>query len=271
MTQPYRPNPATRLRSALADLASGLRRYELWGMMGWQDIRQRYSRSVLGPVWLTLNMALMVVGLGFLYAGLFGQALESYLPFVTMGFIVWALIAGLLTDGAMTFISSDGVIRQIAVPLSVFVYRVLWRHLIILGHNIWIYVAVAVVFGIWPGFTGMLVIPALALLCLNGVWVGLLLGAASARFRDIPQFVGNLIPVLFLLTPVLWRADQVPERAFFVVFNPLYHFVEVVRAPMLGTYASPLSWLVVIGITIVGWAVTLTFFTRYRGRIAYWL
>ncbi len=130
---------------------------------------------------------------------------------------------------------------------------------------------VAVVFGIWPGAVGLLALPALALLCVNGVWVGLLLGAASARFRDIPQFVGNLIPVIFLLTPVLWRADQVPKRAVFVVFNPFYHFVEIVRMPLLGAPAPLLSWLVVIGITIVGWAATLAFFTRYRGRIAYWL
>jgi ABC-2 type transport system permease protein len=271
MSEPYRPNPATRFRSAIADLASGLRHYELWGMMGWQDIRQRYSRSVLGPVWLTLNMGLMVLGLGILYAGLFGQTLDSYFPFLTLGFIVWALIAGLLSDAPLAFIASDGVIRQLAVPLSVFVYRVLWRHIIILAHNIWIYVVVAIVFDIWPGAGGLLAIPALLLLCVNGIWVGLLLGAASARFRDIPQFVANLIPVIFLLTPVLWRADQVPKRAFFVLFNPFFHFVEIVRMPLLGESAPILSWQVVIGITIVGWLATLAFFTRYRGRVAYWL
>jgi ABC-2 type transport system permease protein len=271
MSEPYRPDPSTRFLSALADLVSGARHYELWGMMGWQDIRQRYSRSVLGPVWLTLNMGLMVLGFGILYAGLFHQTIDTYLPFLTLGFIVWALVAGLLADGTTAFIASDGVIRQVAVPLSVFVYRVLWRHLIILGHNIWIFGAVAIVFGIWSGAVGLLAVPALLLLCLNGIWVGLLLGAASARFRDIPQFVGNLIPVIFLLTPVLWRADQVPERAFFVVFNPFYHFVEIVRMPLLGSPAPLLSWIIVIAVTIVGWAFTLAFFMRYRGRIAYWL
>jgi ABC-2 type transport system permease protein len=271
MSEPYRPDPSTRFLSALADLVSGARHYELWGMMGWHDIRQRYSRSVLGPVWLTLNMGLMVLGLGVLYSGLFGQTLETYLPFLTLGFIIWALLAGLLTDGPFAFIASDGVIRQLSVPLSVFVYRIVWRHVIILAHNIWIYVIVAIVFGIWPGAVGLLAVPALALLCVNGIWIGLLLGAAAARFRDIPLFVANLIPVIFLLTPVLWRADQVPKRAFFVLFNPFYHFVEIVRMPLLGEPAPLLSWIVVIAITILGSAFTLAFFMRYRGRIAYWL
>ena len=84
MSEPYRPDPSTRFLSALADLVSGARHYELWGMMGWQDIRQRYSRSVLGPVWPTPNMGLMVLGLGILYAGLFHQTIDAYLPFLTL-------------------------------------------------------------------------------------------------------------------------------------------------------------------------------------------
>ena len=41
--------------------------------------------------------------------------------------------------------------------------------------------------------------------------------------------------------------------------------------PLLGGSAPMLSWLVAIAITIVGWVVTLVFFSRYRWRIAYWL
>ncbi len=271
-TLPIRPRISPALVSAaLGDLAAGLRLRELWGMMAWQDIRQRYRRSVLGPLWLTLQMGLMVIGLGVLYAGLFGQPIDTYLPFLTLGLIAWILISGLLSDCSMSFIGSETVLRQLAVPLSVFVYRMLWRNLIIFGHNIGIYVVVALVFGIWPGANGLMALPALALICLNGVSAGLLLGASSARFRDIPQFVTNMVPVIFLLTPVLWRPEQMTGRAAFVLFNPFYHFVEIVRMPLLGAAAPLSSWLTVIGITVAGWAVTLVFFARYRGRIAYWL
>jgi ABC-2 type transport system permease protein len=248
-----------------------MRHRELWATMGWQDIRGRYRRSVLGPLWLTLNMALMVIGLGIVYSGLFGQSLREYLPFLTLGFIAWTLLAGLLLEGPMAFIEAQAVIRQISVPLSVFVYRVLWRHLIILAHNIWVYAAVAAFVGLWPGTAAWWAAPALVLYCLNGLWISLLLGAASARFRDIPQFIANMVPVFFLLTPILWRADQLPGRAWFVLFNPIYHFIEIVRMPLLGKPAPTLSWLVVIGITVAGWVATLVFYSRYRRRIAYWL
>ncbi|MGH4001288.1 MAG: ABC transporter permease, partial [Pseudonocardiaceae bacterium] len=34
---------------AVGDLASGWRQRQLWGHLGWQDIKQGYRRSVIGP------------------------------------------------------------------------------------------------------------------------------------------------------------------------------------------------------------------------------
>jgi ABC-2 type transport system permease protein len=53
--------------------------------------------------------------------------------------------------------------------------------------------------------------------------------------------------------------------------NPLYHYVQIVRGPMIGETVSPVSWLVVVGITIVGWAVALVAMRNYRARISYWV
>ena len=76
---------------ARKDLVAGWRSRELWGHLGWQDIRQRYRRSVLGPIWITISMAVTAIALGILYAGLFGNDLSVQLPYILVGFIVWAL------------------------------------------------------------------------------------------------------------------------------------------------------------------------------------
>src|SRR5262249_29901253 len=82
-----------RLARARADLLGGLWRWELWGTLGWHDIRQRYRRSTLGPFWLTISTAVMVATLGFVYAGLFGNSLADYLPHLAVGLIVWGFIS----------------------------------------------------------------------------------------------------------------------------------------------------------------------------------
>ena len=85
------------LQAALNDVLEGLRRWELWGTMGWYDVRQHYRRSVLGPFWLTLSMAVMVGALGFLYGGLFGHSMRDYLPYLALGLIFWAFMASFMT------------------------------------------------------------------------------------------------------------------------------------------------------------------------------
>ncbi|MCW2678408.1 MAG: type transporter, partial [Modestobacter sp.] len=57
--------PGTRSwRRAGDDLIDGWRQRELWGHLGWQDIRQRYRRSVLGPIWISITMAVTAIALG---------------------------------------------------------------------------------------------------------------------------------------------------------------------------------------------------------------
>lgn len=259
-------------RRAFADLVEGLRSWQLWTSLGWQDIRLRYTRSVLGPFWLTLSMATLVVGLGFMYAGLFQTSTQRYLPYVALGFIIWGFISTCIIDGCGAFFSAAGTIKQLPAPVSIYAYRVVWRTFIVFLHNMVIYVGVALIFGIWAGF-GNILLAALGIvvLCLNGIWTSILLGILSARFRDIPPIVASFVQVAFFLTPIFWRADQLPEEAAIVKYNPFVYYVEIVRQPLLGEVSHLNSWAIVLNLTLVGCLLTLVCLTRYRRRLSYWV
>ena len=266
------PTPApSQAALALFDLVQGGRQHHLWSVLGWQDIRQRYRRSVLGPFWLTLSMGALVAALGTLYGMLFKVEMAAYVPHLALGFIVWALISGVITDGCHVFINAAGIIQQVGLPLSVHAYRLLWRNLLILFHNAAVFVVVAAIFGVWPGWAGFLVLPGLVLLCLNGLWAVLLFGIISARFRDVPPIVASIVRICFFVTPIIWMPELVPERAMVLEINPFYHLVEVVRAPLLGEVPGLSSWIAVLSMTVAGWVLAFAFFRRYRWRIAYWV
>ena len=268
---PARPQGTSGDVLARADFIDSLTRWRLWGLMGWQDIKQRYRRSVLGPFWLTLSMAILVAALGFLYGELFGIAIDDYLPFLTLGFLSWGLISGVIIDGCMAFTGAEPFIKQMKLPFFLHIYKIVWRNLIIFAHNSVVYIGVAVVFGIWPGIAGLLLLPGLVLIVLNAIWVGLLLGMICARFRDVPQIVVSVLQVAFFLTPIIWKPELLASRAGFVQANPFFHFVELVRAPLLGSVPGLTTWIVVLAITLAGWFVTFLFFRRFRARIAYWV
>jgi lipopolysaccharide transport system permease protein len=256
---------------AVRDIVDGARLWHVWGTLGWNDIRQRYRRSKIGPFWLTISMAVMVASIGGLYAGLFKARVAHYLPHVAIGFVTWSFVSGLINEGCNAFIAGHRSIKQVQLPLSVYVYRVVWRNLLIFGHNLLIVLVVVLVFGIWPGWIALLAVPAILILCLNGVWVGLLLGLFSARFRDVPQIVATAMQVVFFVTPIIWQPESLPGRALIVDFNPFFYVIENVRAPLLGTAPSLLSWFVVVSVTLIGAAIALAIYVRYRSRITYWL
>ena len=103
------------------------------------------------------------------------------------------------------------------------------------------------------------------------LWVGLLLGLVSARFRDVPQIVASVVQIAFFLTPIIWKPELLPERALLLDLNPFFHFVEVVRAPLLGQMPGLTSWLATLGVTLGGWLVTLAMYRRFHWRIPYWV
>ena len=265
------PPPAPQLSRALSDIARGARAVQLWGPLGWQDIRLRYRRSKLGPFWLTISMGMLVGLLGTLYGMLFQADIARYMPYLALGFIFWTMISGLISDACGIFVNAQGIIKQIEMPLSVHVFRMVWRSLIVLAHNSAIFLVVAVVLRIPPGWTGLLTLPGLVFLCLNGIWVGLLLGLIAARFRDVPPIMESLMRIGFFITPVIWMPEFLPQRVALLEWNPFYHFLEVVRSPLLGQAPSFISWLVVAGVTLGGWAATLCMYCLFRRRIAYWV
>lgn len=258
-------------RLALRDLSSGIGSIYIWPMLGWQEIRQRYRRSMIGPFWLTISNGALVCGMGPLYGRLFGMDISTYFPFLAVSFVVWLLIANLINESCTAFIAAEGYVKQIKLPLSVHVLRLVWKNLIIFAHNL--VIVVIVLFFFPPALTWQLLLVPLAVLVIaaNGIWVGLLLGLLCARFRDIPQIVASLMQVALFLTPVMWKADMLGRHIWAAKANPLFHFLEIVRQPLLGGGSAAASWTFVLVITLLGFAATLFVFGRFRARIAYWL
>ena len=256
---------------ALADIRVGAWSLHLWPTLAWQEIKQRYRRSLLGPFWLTISTALFIAGMGPLYGALMGQPASQYIHFLAVGFIVWQFISGLITEGCQAFIAAEGFIKQTRLPLTVHALRVVWRNVLILAHNFIIVILVSAYF--LPSWNwGLLTVPAgISVIALNGLWLGLLLGLLSARFRDIPQIVTSLVQLLFFVTPIFWRPEMLTTNKWVADWNPIFHLIELVRAPILGQPFPAASWQVAIVVTAGGWLVAIAVFARYRARIAYWM
>jgi len=260
-----------RLRRSVEDFRRGLLAYDLWGYLGWHDIRQRYRRSLLGPLWLTLSTAVFVAAIGFLYAKFFGQPLARFLPFVAIGFIVWVMIQTSLNEACTAFIEAESVIKQIRMPFTAHLGRLVFRNVLVFLHNFAIVPVVMLAAGLAPQ-PALAVLPlSLGLLALNCFWVALVLATVCTRFRDIPPIVTSLLQLVFFLSPVIWQPGILGNRGWVADFNPVHHFMELFRAPVLEGRVPLVSFAVALGLAVAGSAMAFAVFSRFRGRLAYWL
>ncbi len=260
------------LRLAWRDLNAAARRWPLIVHLSWHDIRQRYRRSTLGPLWLTISVAVQIGAMGFLYGGLFKLDVATYLPHLAVGMTIWALIAGMINEGCNCFIAAEAYLKQAPLPKSMFPARAVLRCFFNFGHDIAI---VAVVLLIYPPTVDwgiVLVIPGLFILALNGLWTGLLMGMLCARFRDLPPIVASVMQVVFFITPVIWIPKSLSgHAASLLAFNPFAVFLSLVRDPLVGQPVPLTHWLIALAITVGGWAIAFLAFARFRARITYWL
>jgi ABC-2 type transport system permease protein len=269
---PHVPGPRSWAR-AFGDLRHGWRQRPLWGYLGWQDIKQRYRRSVLGPLWISISMGVIATAMGILYGALFGEPIHTFLPYVATGLLIWNFINGCILEGSEVFIANEGLIRFLPAPISLHVYRLLWRQTLFFLHNLVIWVLLVIIFPQPLGMSVLLAIPAFLLLMLNGGWLAVLSGIIATRFRDIPPIIASLTQLLFFMTPIVWSYERLKANPLsgYVELNPVMHFVEIVRQPLLGERIVWHHWAVVGVITVVGCSVALLCMRNYRARVAYWV
>jgi ABC-2 type transport system permease protein/lipopolysaccharide transport system permease protein len=254
------PAPPSRVALAWRDLILGWERRWMWSALALQDIKLRYRGSMLGPFWLTISTLVMVTAMGVIYPYLFHMDARVYIPYLAIGLIVWGLLSNLVAEGCETFIREESVIQQVPVPFSVHAFRCVCRNFLVLGHNLAIVPLGLLILGMPVGWDTLQIIPGFLLLAVNGMWISILLGMVSARFRDVPPIVASFMQVLFFLTPVMWPVDAMGEWQSLVALNPFFAAIDVIRGPVWGRATSAVG-------SIAGFLL----FARFRTRIAYWI
>jgi ABC-type polysaccharide/polyol phosphate export permease len=256
---------------ALRDLTASTHRLGLAWTLAWHDVLARYRGSILGPFWITLSMGLMVLGIGLLYAQLFGISLDKFMPHVALGIVFFGVIAGLINEGCDTFVQAASMLSQTSLPMFTFIWRTVLRNLINLAHHLVIVVGVLIYYGHWRHMDLPLATVGLLLLIVNGAWISMLAGIASARFRDVPQIVISIMQFAIFMTPVFWTPDRFPQRHAVLAFNPFHHMLDAVRAPLMGQPVDGLSYIVLGVMAVVGWGLTFWLFAVTRRRIVHYL
>lgn len=261
------------------DVFESFRNPDFWAMSSWLVIIVRARKSRLGMIWLFAKSIVYVFGLGTFFASMrsLGNAdatMGEFYAHVALGMMVFSLLMSAITSSANVFVASKAFILDGHVRLSDYLLQVLAKAFF----DMCLYLPVVVVAlwmvgGVAP--LGLLTtLPALLLVYLNALWIAALFGVLGARLPDLGNMIATASIFAFILTPIIWYPAMMPEgsiRGTLMRFNPLFHFVEIFRAPILDNTISHASILYVVIFTLVGLLASTLVYRRYARNVPLWI
>jgi ABC-2 type transport system permease protein len=268
-----RAHSGLQLREALRDITAGIAKTSAWWTLARNDVLARYRRTFLGPWWTVAGTGIGLVGMALVWSVIFNMSAAEFFPYLASGYTVWLFLASTMTEGCTAFTdgTAQSIQRNMDLPRFIHVMRLVVKNTLLLLHTLTIYIVGALIFGVSVTPATLLVIPGMLLLFANAAWTVCLFGIAGARYRDLAPAIGALLTVTFFVTPVIWKADMLRDRAWLADWNPFTHLIAIVRDPLLGTFPPAISWQVALGICAVGWIASMLIYARTRRRIVYWL
>jgi lipopolysaccharide transport system permease protein len=248
-----------------------LKQWRTWHLMATQDIAMRYRRSIIGPFWISITIGVMALAMSWLYANIFNIPFMEHLPHFALGIIVWNLWSSFINEGCGVVMEHEGIVRNVPMSIPVMAAKMVERNLIIFAHNVVAIGGLLLLFKYQFTLVALMAIPGVIALSVFGMLIGGLLGPICTRYRDVSLIVANIVQVMFFVTPILWTANSLKSNMFIVNSNPVYHMIEIVRGPLMGTMPTMTNWLVSLAVIAVVGIASLFSLGLMRQKIYLWL
>lgn len=255
-----------------SDLYSqGFKKINCWWFLGYQEILLKYRRSILGPWWATITVALLIILLSFLWSKIFGLQLDDYVPYFAIGYIIWIFFSNTISESCTLYMENNSIIKQTNTSIIAFNLKLLIKNLIILLHNCLIILFVLYMYDYIDIFNISLSFISLFFLCIILLNLSIITSILSAKFFDFSQLIINLTQIAFFLTPIIWEPSFLKDKIWVTNLNPLYHWFELIRQPLIGGNIPSGSITILIISVLLSFIVAIISLGYSHKKIPLWL
>lgn len=250
------------------DLKLSVQYWRIWLLGSIYQVTLSYRRTWLGTLWLSVTVIVVVLLKSFLFAGVFSQSAERLVPSLAMGMAFWRLFSGLIGGGTQSFIKARPLLINQGYPLSVATMSNFSSAIFVFLHSFIPMVIISLFYTVPSLDRIALLVLGLLLVLVSLKGVSFVFAMIGTKYRDFANLISSAMAVLFLVTPVIWLPEMAKgPRKIFLDFNPLYHYLEVLRDPIINQPVEWINWIVVLGFTFVAWFLAVILFYKDKRKV----
>ncbi|KRA65880.1 hypothetical protein ASD79_00935 [Caulobacter sp. Root655] len=253
------------------DFFRGVKQINIAWYLAFTDIGSRYHRTALGPLWVVVAQGVWVLGLGYVQSQVFHVDFSKMTIYLAAGLPVWVFLTANVTDGAAALLRAKGMVTSFPLPLSLYPIGKMLEQMILLFHQMIIFVVACLLYRFVPNWRIIEFIPALLIVSVGMLGLNLGLGVLGARFRDVRPALASLMTLGFVVTPVFWFTESVGRHSLIVKYNPFYYMLELMRAPLMGVTPPLEIWVTSSLLSAVFLVSGLWAFASTRKTVVSWL
>jgi ABC-type polysaccharide/polyol phosphate export permease len=232
----------------------------------------RYRRSFIGFLWTVLAPLInyLLIALVFIYA--IGKSDPNFFPYFFTGSIIFNVFSITLQRAPGIMLVNEMYIKKIYLPKIIYVLNTCSYELTNFILTSMTLLAVGFLFEKMSLSWALFIIPAnLILVVLSLLGLSCLLSIAGVFFRDLLYIVPQAMQALFFLTPIIYKAEVFPPWIQQIMqMNPLYHMVEIFRAPIVdGQLASSQHYMHAFIFSILSFSIGYMFIKKFDNRIVF--
>ncbi len=245
-----------------------------WTHLAFSDLRSRWRRSFFGIFWTIIQPLGLTVLISFVFGKIFNTPIREYAPYILSGIIVWDFICQCCINGSLCFVQADAYIKQCKHPLAIYSLRTTLVNLIILGFAstslfLWILFLFPENFGL--SWISLLMAPIIFILI--GWPIATVLAYFGTIYRDIPHALGLVLQAFWFISPIYFE-EKVFRKGleFLITYNPIYHLLQIVRAPLLhGQFPTVANYAYCFGTALFLIILCLLVGARKERKIIFYL
>ena len=262
-------------RSARASVRSTVRdawrMRRAWWFTATARTRARFARTFFGSFWLGLSNLLSIAALALVYGTVFKvQDFNTYVVYLGIGLVVWNGISASIGSAPNLFEHNQAHVHNTNLNPIFYVLEE-WSFQVQTFLQSFALVVLALS---WFQHNLLLNLLAYCWLPLLNLflflfWVPTIVCLLGARYRDFYQLVPIVLQLVFLLSPILYRKDNLGEMAWTANLNPLYRVLNPVRHSLM---AGEVQWsvgLLLLAFNVVGLWVALVRLNQERPHLPF--